>query len=81
MGGQTEETGHFSTGEPQLRRRNLQRTKLVLHTQGIMAKSDGAEQVVDGNIQEGATYCERKENGSGPTNGPNAGSLGARARW
>ena len=46
-----------------------------------MAKSDGAEQAVDGNVQEGATSQERKEKGSGPTNSPNAGPLGAHGRW
>lgn len=43
-----------------------------------MAQSDGAEQAMDVNIQEGATQSEREEIGSsGPTDSPNAGSLGS----
>lgn len=49
------------------------------HTERIIAKSDGPDQVLDSEIQQGATYCEQEENiTSGPTVSPSAGSRSSR---
>ena len=42
-------------------------TYTTYFTLTIKAQSDGAEQVMDVNIQEGATHCQLEENRSSPT--------------